>query len=312
MPEQDYVWLPKQSILTFEEITRLVGVFANLGVAKVRLTGGEPLLRHDLPTLTAMLAKVPGVSDLAMTTNGLLLAKQAESLHQAGLGRVTVSLDTLRPERMRELARTDRHADVLAGIGAARRAGFQGLKLNTVVIRGVNDDELIALIEFARAHEAEVRFIEYMDVGGATGWSVEQVFSQREMLARLSAHYGAIAAVPSNDPSAPADRFRLPDGATFGIIASTTAPFCRSCDRSRLTADGTWFLCLYAERGIDLRAPLRAGATDQELVDLITATWRERRDRGAEQRLGIVNRQPLYEVQGLRADPHREMHTRGG
>jgi len=311
MPERDYVWLPKQSILTFEEITRLVGVFASLGVAKVRLTGGEPLLRHDLPRLTAMLAPMEGVRDLAMTTNGLLLAKQAAPLRQAGLGRVTVSLDTLRPKRMQDLARSDRHVDVLAGIAAARAAGFP-LKLNTVVIRGVNDDELVDLIEFARAHDAEVRFIEYMDVGGATGWSAEQVFSQREILEVVSVRYGPIAPVTAGDLSAPAERFRLPDGATFGIVASTTAPFCRSCDRSRLTADGTWFLCLYAERGTDLREPLRRGAGDAELADLITATWRGRTDRGAEERLGLANRAPLFQVEGLRADPHREMHTRGG
>ena len=311
MPEQDYVWLPKQSILTFEEIARLVGIFTSLGVDKVRLTGGEPLLRHDLPTLTAMLASNPGVRDLALTTNGVLLAKQAAALKQAGLGRVTVSLDTLRTDRMRELARTDRHGDVIEGIRAARTAGLP-LKLNTVVIRGVNEDELIDLVEFARAHEAEVRFIEYMDVGGATGWSAEQVVSQREILEVLSARYGAITPVTTQDPSAPAERFRLPDGTTFGIVASTTVPFCRACDRSRLTADGTWFLCLYAERGTDLREPLRNGASDAELADLIASTWRGRTDRGAEARLGLVNRTPLFQVEGLRADPHREMHTRGG
>jgi len=311
MPEQDYVWLPKQSILTFEEIARLVSVFTSLGVEKIRLTGGEPLLRHDLPTLTAMLAANTAVRDLALTTNGVLLARHAAPLKQAGLGRVTVSLDTLRADRMRELARTDRHADVLEGIRTARAAGFS-LKLNTVVIRGVNDDELGDLIEFARKHKAEVRFIEYMDVGGATAWSAEQVVSQREMLEVLSARYGAITPVTAGDISAPAERFRLPDGTTFGIVASTTAPFCRSCDRSRLTADGTWFLCLYAARGTDLREPLRKGATDAELADLIAATWRGRTDRGAEERLALVNRAPLFPVEGLRADPHREMHTRGG
>jgi cyclic pyranopterin phosphate synthase len=311
MPEQEYVWLPKQSILTFEEIARLVGIFTSLGAEKVRLTGGEPLLRHDLPTLTGMLARNPGIRDLALTTNGLLLSKQAEALKRAGLGRVTVSLDTLRPDRMRELARSDRHADVLAGIAAARAAGFS-LKLNSVVIRGVNEDELVDLIEFARTHEAEVRFIEYMDVGGATGWSAEQVVSQREILEVLSGRYGPITPVTTGDLSAPAERFRLPDGTTFGIVASTTAPFCRSCDRSRLTADGTWFLCLYAERGTDLREPLRNGASDAELADLIASTWRGRTDRGAEARLALVNRTPLYPVAGLRADPHREMHTRGG
>jgi len=311
MPEQEYVWLPKQSILTFEEIARLVGVFVSLGVEKVRLTGGEPLLRHDLPALTAMLARIGGVRDLAMTTNGLLLARQVEALRRAGLGRVTVSLDTLQPKRMQDLARTDRHADVLAGIVAARAAGFR-VKLNTVVMRGVNDDELVDLVEFARANQAEVRFIEYMDVGGATGWSAEQVVSQREILDVLSARYGPITPVTTGDISAPAERFRLADGATFGIVASTTAPFCRSCDRSRLTADGTWLLCLYAERGIDLREPLRNGASDATLADLISSTWRGRTDRGAEARLGLVNRTPLFQVEGLRADPHREMHTRGG
>ena len=310
MPEQEYVWLPKQSILTFEEITRLVGVFASLGVDKVRLTGGEPLLRHDLPSLTDMIARIPGIRDLALTTNGLLLARHARALREAGLGRITVSLDTLRPDRMRELARTDRHADVVAGIDAARAAGFQRLKLNTVVIRGVNDDELVDLIEFGRSRDAEVRFIEYMDVGGATEWSAEQVVSQREMLDVLTHHYGSIS--PLESGHAPAERFRLPDGTTFGMIASTTAPFCRSCDRSRLTADGSWLLCLYAERGIDLRAPLRAGVTDAELAELISATWQGRSDRGAEQRLGMAERSPLYRVAGLRADPHREMHTRGG
>jgi len=311
MPEQEYVWLPKQSILTFEEIARLVGIFTSLGVAKVRLTGGEPLLRHDLATLTRILANDPAIRDLALTTNGLLLAKQADPLKRAGLGRVTVSLDTLRPERMQALARSDRHADVLAGIETARRVGLP-MKLNTVVMRGVNEDELVDLIEFARAQQAEVRFIEYMDVGGATGWSAKHVVSQREMLERLSRHYGTISPLKSGDLAAPAERFRLPDGTTFGIVASTTAPFCRTCDRSRLTADGTWFLCLYAERGIDLREPLRKGASAGELSDLIAATWRGRTDRGAEERLGLVNRTALYQVDGLRADPHREMHTRGG
>lgn len=311
MPEDEYVWLPRASILTFEEIARLVGVFAGLGVHKVRLTGGEPLLRHDLPALVAMVARDARISDLAMTTNGLLLERQATALKAAGLGRVTVSLDTLRPERMLGFAKSPHHADVLAGIAAARRAGFEKLKLNAVVIRGFNDDELGDLIEFARTHGAEVRFIEYMDVGGATRWSMDQVVSQREMLETLGRRYGAIPPV-SDDPHAPAERFRLPDGTTFGIIASTTAPFCRSCDRSRITADGTWLMCLYAGGGVDLRDPLRRGATDEELAAIIRNGWRGRRDRGAEERLGLPERGALYHLESLRADPHREMHTRGG
>jgi len=313
MPEDEYVWLPRASILTFEELERVVQVFAGLGVRKVRLTGGEPLLRHDLPTLVRMIARDARITDLAMTTNGLLLARQAAALHAAGLARVTVSLDTLRPERMLAFAKSPRHAEVLAGIAAARDAGFATLKLNTVVIRGFNADELADLIEFARTCDAEVRFIEYMDVGGATRWSMDQVVSQREMLAVLTRRYGAIE--PIHDGAgerAPAERFRLPDGATFGIIASTTAPFCRSCDRSRLTADGTWFLCLYAGAGSDLREPLRRGAPDEELASLIRETWQRRTDRGAEERLGVADRGALYRIESLRADPHREMHTRGG
>jgi len=311
MPEDEYVWLPRTSILTFEEIERLTGAFAELGVHKVRLTGGEPLLRHDLPTLVTMIARNPLIRDLAMTTNGLLLGKHAAALRSAGLERVTVSLDTLRPERMLAFAKSARHADVLEGIAAARQAGFASLKLNSVVIRGFNDDELVDLIEFARGHDAEVRFIEYMDVGGATRWSMDQVVSQREMLDVLARRYGAIEPMAA-DGRAPAERFRLADGTTFGIIASVTAPFCRTCDRSRVTADGTWFLCLYAARGIDLREPLRRGASDDELASLIRETWQARTDRGAEERLGVADRGALYRIESLKADPHREMHTRGG
>ena len=311
MPEDEYVWLPRTAILTFEEIERLTRVFAELGVHKVRLTGGEPLLRHDLPTLIGLIARNRRVDDLAMTTNGLLLGKQAAALRAAGLQRVTVSLDTLRPERMLAFAKSARHADVLEGITAAGQAGFTKLKLNAVVIRGFNDDELADLVEFARGHDAEVRFIEYMDVGGATRWSQDQVVSQREMLEMLARRYGPIEPI-SGDGRAPAERFRLADGTTFGIIASVTAPFCRTCDRSRVTADGTWFLCLYAARGIDLREPLRRGASDQELASLIRGTWQGRTDRGAEERLGVADRGALYRIDSLRADPHREIHTRGG
>ena len=312
MPEAEYQWLPRAQILTFEEIARLVGVFAGLGVSKVRLTGGEPLLRHDLDRLVSLIRADRRIADQALTTNGVLLAQHAARLKAAGLGRVTVSLDTLRPDRMERFARTTRHADVLAGIGAAQGAGFARLKINTVVVRGFNDDELADLIEFARGRDAEVRFIEYMDVGGATRWSPGGVVSQQEILDRLGHQYGAISALTGDDPHAPAERFALPDGTTFGIIASTTAPFCRACDRSRITADGQWLLCLYAAGGVDLREPLRSGASDEELAGLIRTGWEGRTDRGAEARLALADREPLYQVSGLRADPHREMHTRGG
>ena len=311
MPEEEYAWLAREDILTFEEIAKLVGVFTGLGVDKVRLTGGEPLLRTDLPKLVTWLAANPRLRDLAITTNGVLLAEQAGALRAAGLTRVTVSLDTLRPERFKALTRRDTHPLVLEGIGAASRMGWPGLKIDTVVVRGVNDDELVDLVEFGRQVGAEVRFIEYMDVGGATGWSMDQVVSRAEMLAALERRYGRIDPVIDSD-SAPADRFRLSDGAVFGIISSTTQPFCRSCDRSRLTADGLWYRCLYATRGIDLGQALRAGADRDQIEALIVSSWRVRADRGAEDRLAMSQRSPLVQIGELRRDPHLEMHTRGG
>ena len=310
MPEPDYVWLPREDILHFEEIDTLVDVFTRLGVDKVRLTGGEPLLRRGLPDLIARLAAKPAIRDLAMTTNGVLLANQVHTLRDAGLHRLTVSLDTLHPDRFRALTRYDELDRVIAGIEAAAPV-FPGLKIDTVVIRGVNDDELVPLIEFGQRHGAEVRFIEYMDVGGATHWSRERVVSRREMLDRLADRFGTIAAVEESS-SAPADRYRLTDGTIFGIISSTTEPFCQSCDRSRLTADGMWYLCLYANSGVDLRGALRSGQSEERIAGLIGETWKERRDRGAEDRLAARDRAPLIPVESLRRDPHLEMHTRGG
>ncbi|HTK55355.1 MAG TPA: GTP 3',8-cyclase MoaA, partial [Gemmatimonadales bacterium] len=312
MPEEHYTWLPKASLLTFEEITRLARILVGLGASKLRLTGGEPLLRHDLPALVKLLSVEARPSDLAMTTNGVLLGPQASSLRAEGLRRVTVSLDTLSPARLEKHARTTRHADILAGIAEARRVGFESVKINTVVIRGFNDDELVDLLEYGKGVGAEVRFIEYMDVGGATRWSMDEVVGQAEILDRLTRHYGPIAAPPRPSASAPAQSFTLPDGTRFGIIASTTQPFCRDCDRGRLTADGTFFLCLYAREGLDLREPLRSGATDAELSTLISTAWRARDDRGAERRLEVAERGALVTLEGLRADPHKEMHTRGG
>jgi cyclic pyranopterin phosphate synthase len=310
MPEPEYVWLPREDILHFEEIETLVDVFTTLGVDKVRLTGGEPLLRRGLPDLVARLARRTAIRDLAMTTNGVLLAQHARPLKDAGLHRLTVSLDTLQRDRFQQLTRYDELDRVLEGIDAAAPL-FPALKLDTVVIRGVNDDELVPLIEFARGRGSEVRFIEYMDVGGATHWSMSRVVPRAEILDRLQERYGQITAVDEIS-SAPADRYRLPDGTVFGIISSTTAPFCADCDRSRLTADGMWYLCLYATVGTDLRAPLRAGASAEQIAGLIRQTWQSRRDRGAEERLGSRDRAPLIPVDTLRRNPHLEMHTRGG
>jgi len=314
MPEEEYTWLPRETLLTFEEMTTLTELFTELGVDKVRLTGGEPLLRKDLPTLMRMLRQNPRITDLALTTNGVLLAEQAQAFYEAGLHRVTVSLDTLKPERFKALTRRDTFESVLEGIEAVGQAGFNGLKLDTVAIRGYNDDELIDLIEYGKGVGAEVRFIEYMDVGGATDWSMDKVFSRQAILASLEQRYGRIEPV-IEDSSAPAQRFALPDGTTFGIISSTTVPFCSTCDRSRLTADGMWFLCLYATQGVDLRQSLRAGASRAEIKARILAGWQGRADRGAERRKELERsgiRARLVEIERLREDPRLEMHTRGG
>jgi cyclic pyranopterin phosphate synthase len=311
MPEKDYAWLPRKDILDFEEVSLLVDVFTDLGVDRARLTGGEPLVRRDLPRLVRLLAAKPLLRDLALTTNGVLLEEQAGALREAGLHRVTVSLDTLSPDRFRALTRFDELGRVLSGIQAASELGFAAIKIDSVVIRGVNDDELVPLLEYGKRVGAEVRFIEYMDVGGATRWARDKVVSRSEMLGSLARHYGPIEPV-MEESSAPAERFRLRDGTLFGIISSTTAPFCRSCDRSRLTADGMWYLCLYAARGTDLRGPLRAGASREELRSLLESGWGARTDRGAEERLALRNRSPLVSLGRLRQDPHLEMHTRGG
>ncbi len=311
MPEENYIWLPRKDILDFEELSTLVDCFTDLGVDKVRLTGGEPLLRQGVDKFVRMLAGKEAIRDLALTTNGILLDDHAESLADAGLHRLTVSLDTLREDRFRELTRRDSLAKVLEGIAAADRAGFRPIKIDTVAMRGVNDDELCDLIEFGRRYDAEVRFIEYMDVGGATRWSAERVITRDQIVELMSRRYGGVEEA-SSDPAAPADRFALPDGTVFGIISSTTQPFCASCDRARLTADGMWYLCLYARIGTDLRALLRGGASREEIVARLGTVWGGRSDRGAERRLSERDREALLSPDQLRTDPHLEMHTRGG
>jgi GTP 3',8-cyclase len=311
MPEKEYVWLPRASLLSFEEIVTLARVFAGLGVEKLRLTGGEPLQRAELPALVRMLAGVEGIRELALTTNGVLLADRAADLRAAGLTRLTVSLDTLKPDRFRALAGRDALAPVLAGIEAARRAGFVGLKLDTVVLRGDNDDEIGDLVAFGRDIGAEVRFIEYMDVGGATRWASEKVTSRAAILAAVTERFGEVKPLGGRG-SAPAERWALADGTTFGIIASTTEPFCGACDRGRITADGMWLQCLYARSGLDLRGPLREGKTAEEVAALVTTAWSGRADRGAEERSFAADRGPIIPVSALKKDPHLEMHTRGG
>jgi cyclic pyranopterin phosphate synthase len=316
MPGENYTWLPKQNLLTLGEIDRIVDAFMAIGATKVRLTGGEPLIRPDLPAIVRLLADKldgsPKLRDLAITTNGVLLASKVEALKAAGLRRVSISLDTLRPERFVALSKRKHLEAVIAGIRSVPAAGFTDTKLDTVVMRGVNEDELVDLIEFAKSVPAEVRFIEFMDVGGATTWSKNKVFPKKDILATISQRYGKVEALPKTD-SAPANRFVLPDGTTFGIIASTSEPFCSTCDRSRLTADGMWLHCLYAMKGTNLRDPLRAGASQAELVELLTGGWSQRADRGAENRLAQRgNRAVFVSIDKLKSDPHLEMHTRGG
>ena len=310
MPEPDYVWLPRTTLLTFEELTRVTAIFTRLGVRHVRLTGGEPLLRAQVTELAARLARLDGVDDLAMTTNGVLLAPLAARLREVGLSRLTVSLDTLHADRFQALTRRDHLRDVLAGIEAATDA-FGHVKIDTVLMRGTNDDELEALVAYAGTQGAEIRFIEYMDVPGATHWDASRVVSRAEILDRLQRAYGDVHALPADGP-APAQRFALPDGQRVGIIASTTTPFCATCDRIRLTADGHLFFCLYATRGLDIRTPLREGASDDDLAGLIAEAWQARADRGAEARLATAGRSAYIAVDDLRKAPQLEMHTRGG
>ena len=310
MPEEEYTWLPRGDILRYEEVTRLVRAFQRVGVERVRLTGGEPLLRRDLDQLVAQLAALEGLREVTLTTNGLTLADSAGDLAAAGLTRITVSLDTLREERFRELCRRDGLDQVLAGVEAARRAGLP-VKLNTVMMRGVNDDELLDLFGYARQVGAELRFIEYMDVGGATRWERASVLTRQELLALLGAEHGPIRAEATRG-SAPAEGFLTADGTRFGVISSTTAPFCGSCDRARLTADGKLYTCLYGREGLDLATPLRAGEDDDQLAQRLASAWRVRTDQGAVDRLAMAERRAPVERAVLHEDPHLEMHTRGG
>jgi GTP 3',8-cyclase len=314
MPEENYVWLPRENLLTFEEIALLTDLFTDQGIDRVRITGGEPLLRSNLAGLIRMLRRNPRIQDIAMTTNGVLLRDQAQALFDAGLHRVTVSLDTLKPERFKALTRRDTLEQVFEGIASVGRVGFTGLKLDTVAMKGYNEDELIPLLEYGKQVNGEVRFIEYMDVGGANDWSADKVLSRKEILKAVREAYGAVEPVEEVS-SAPAQRFLLPDGTTFGIISSTTMPFCSTCDRSRLTADGMWYLCLYAKAGLDLRKPLRTGRSREDLLSIIHSVWEARTDRGAEDRKEleqVSGRGRYLDIARLRQDPHLEMHARGG
>jgi cyclic pyranopterin phosphate synthase len=286
-----YVFLPRREILSFEEIERLARVFVGLGVRKLRITGGEPLVRAELPRLIERLARIPGAEDLALTTNGYLLAAQAEALARAGLRRVTVSLDSLDPATFRRMnGRGLEIGPVLEGIAAAERAGLAPLKLNCVVKRGENEDQIAALARHFRGTRHVVRFIEYMDVGTLNGWNLADVVPAVEILERLSLEGELVPAEPGYRGEV-ASRYRWADGSgEIGVIASVSQPFCGNCTRARLSADGQLYTCLFAARGRDLKTALRSGASDEELAALIGGVWAKRADRYSEERTAEIAR----------------------
>ena len=302
---EKYQFLPKPELLSFEEVARLVRIFVSLGVTKVRLTGGEPLVRADLDKLVGFLSDIEGIEDLTLTTNGYLLARQARALKDAGLQRVTVSLDSLDDDVFREMNGRSYGTDrVLQGIQRAAQVGLAPIKLNCVVQRGVNDHTIVDLARHFKGTGHIVRYIEYMDVGNLNGWQQDQVVSADEIAERINAEL-PIEPIPPNYPGEVAIRYRYLDGdGEIGIIASVTRPFCGDCTRARLSTDGKLVTCLFAGTGPDLRGPMRAGATDEELRDQIAGIWGQRLDRYSEERAelamsGVKTRKiEMYQIGG--------------
>jgi cyclic pyranopterin phosphate synthase len=298
MPEE-VVFMDRAELLSFEEIVHFVRVAVPLGIDKIRLTGGEPLMRRDLPRLVGMLAAVEGIRDLGITTNGLLLSDHAQALHDAGLCRINISLDTLSPERFRQLARRDGLDKVVEGILAAKRAGFHPIKINAVSIRGVTEHEVVPLARFAREHSLELRFIEYMPIG-AGAWERGKVYFAHEILDQLEQQIAPLVPVEDHDPRTPAMEFRYTDdGGRVGIIASVSRPFCMSCNRIRITADGKLRNCLFALSEVDVKGLLRSGAPESAIADLI--------------RRNVLDKWEGHEINTSRfIKPLRTMHTIGG
>ncbi len=298
MPEE-VAFMDRHELLSFEEMTRFVRAVVPLGIDKIRLTGGEPLLRRDLPHLVRMVAAVPGIRDIGLTTNGLLLAGQAQALYDAGLRRLNVSLDTLDPTRFREVTRRDGLELVVEGILAARRAGFDPVKINAVSIRGITEHEVVPLARFAREHGLEMRFIEYMPIG-ADHWERNKVYFAHEILEQLERSVAPLVPVDDYDPRAPAMEFKYTDGGgRVGIIASVTRPFCANCNRVRLTADGKLRNCLFALDEVDVKGLLRGGAEDEALRDAL--------------RRNVHTKWEGHEINTARfVKPLRTMHAIGG
>ena len=284
-----YEFLPKDEILTFEEISRLAAIFVDAGVNKLRITGGEPLLRVDLPKLIAQLSAIPGADDITLTTNGYLLAQQATQLAEAGLVRITVSLDSLDDEVFKRMnGRGFGTRRVLDGIGRASDAGLNPVKINAVVQKGVNDHTVVELARHFKGTGHIVRFIEYMDVGTRNGWKLDEVVSAAEIVAMIDAELPLEPADP-NYLGEVANRWRYRDGAgEIGVIASVTQPFCSNCTRARLSTDGKLYTCLFATDGVDLRGPMRKGASNAELANVIAGAWSVRRDRYSEERAELT------------------------
>ena len=302
---ESYKFLPKDEILTFEEIHRLAVIFAGLGVAKLRITGGEPLLRTDLNLLIDMLSKIPGVEDLTLTTNGYMLNHQARGLKEAGLNRITVSLDTLDDGIFKEMnGRGFDTRRVLQGIQRASELGLAPVKINAVVQKGVNDHTLVDLARHFKGTGHIVRFIEYMDVGNRNGWKLDQVVSAEEIVQRIDAEL-PLEPAESNYPGEVANRFSYKDGeGEIGVIASVTQPFCAACTRARISTDGQLFTCLFASKGTGLRGPMRDGASDNELAEIISGVWGRRTDRYSEERAELTPAQnsqqkvEMYQIGG--------------
>jgi cyclic pyranopterin phosphate synthase len=285
MPLDEYVWIGREHILTYEEIGRLARLFVGLGVDKIRITGGEPLVRKNLDHLVTHLAGIAGVKDLCLTTNGALLTEQAEALRVAGLRRLNVSVDTLDPEKFRRITKRGDLREVLDGLFLAQRLGFAPIKLNAVIERGVNEDDILPLAEFSRRHGFAIRYIEYMDVGNVNQWHSDKLVSKAEILRVIALRY-ELREIGRSDGTAPAVDYEFADGGgDLGVIASVTEPFCTSCTRARLTADGKLVTCLFSSAGHDLKALLRGGASDGEVQDFIRSVWTQRADRYSDERL---------------------------
>ena len=295
MPMEEYVWIERREILTFEEITRLARLFVGLGVEKIRITGGEPLVRKDLHRLVRMLNSLDGELDLCLTTNGSLLGEQAGELAAAGLRRINVSIDTLDPEKFKQITKRGDLEKVLEGLFAAKSAGLGPIKINAVIERGLNEDDIVPLVEFAREHGFSMRFIEYMDVGNANNWISEKMVSKKEILEKINARF-PLREVGRDNGSAPSVDYEFIDaGGELGVIASVTEPFCSSCTRARLTADGNLVTCLFSTHGHDLKSLMRSGATDEQLIELISSVWSARTDRYSDERLAAMKSPEGYQ-----------------